>query len=74
MKRTRATLEVILNGEAVRISSSLLPDALDELGYDPDQAGIAVAINMSVAPRSEWGATSIAEGDRIDIVGARQGG
>lgn len=74
MTQTRTSLEVTLNGEGLTVSSSLLPEALCELGYDPEQQGIAVAINMSVVPRSEWGETSIADGDRIDIVGAKQGG
>ncbi len=74
MTQTRTSLEVTLNGEGLTVSSSLLPEALCELGYDPEQQGIAVAINMSVVPRSEWPQTSIADGDRIDIVGAKQGG
>lgn len=74
MTQTQTPVEVTLNGEALKLSRVLLPEALCELGYDPEQQGIAVAINMSVVPRSEWGETSIAEGDRIDIVGAKQGG
>ncbi len=74
MTQPRAPLRVSLNGEVVKLNNDLLPDVLCELGYDPDQPGIAVAINMSVAPRSEWPTTSIAEGDRIEIVGAKQGG
>ena len=67
-------MDVTLNGEALTLSNILLQEALCELGYDPEQQGIAVAINMSVVLRSEWGETSIADGDRIDIVGAKQGG
>ena len=74
MTQTQTTLEVTLNGEAIRLSNELLPDALCEIGYDPEQQGIAVAINMAVVPRSEWQQTSICDGDRIDIVGAKQGG
>lgn len=74
MTQTQGTLHVTLNGEDVPLSKEQLPEALCEFGYDPEQQGIAVAINMSVVPRSEWGQTSIADGDRIDIVGAKQGG
>ena len=74
MTQPEVALHVTLNGEAVTITEPRLPNALCELGYDPDQAGIAVALNMSVVPRSEWPDTSIASGDRIDIVGAKQGG
>ena len=74
MTQPQTTLEVTLNGESVTLSNRELTDALCEIGYDPNQQGIAVAINMSVVPRSEWGQTDIADGDRIDIVGAKQGG
>ena len=74
MTEPQTTLEVMLNGESVRLSTRELTEALCEVGYDPEQQGIAVAINMSVVPRSEWGQTDIAHGDRIDIVGAKQGG
>ncbi len=74
MTQPQATLEVTLNGESVTLCHESLPEALCEIGYDPEQQGIAVAINMSVVPRSEWWETSICDGDRIDIVGAKQGG
>ncbi len=74
MTQPHTTLEVTLNGEAITLSNHELTEALCEIGYDPEQQGIAVAINMSVVPRSEWGQTNVADGDRIDIVGAKQGG
>jgi sulfur carrier protein len=74
MTQPQTTLNVTLNGEVVSLSDERLPEALCELGYDPEQQGIAVAINMSVVPRSEWAQTNVADGDRIDIVGAKQGG
>jgi sulfur carrier protein len=74
MTKPQTTREVTLNGETITLSNEQLPDALCEIGYDPEQQGIAVAINMSVVPRSEWTQTNIADGDRIDIVGAKQGG
>ena len=70
----RTAFDVTVNGDAVSLTGALLTDALCELGYDPEQPGIAVALNMSVVPRSEWVETVLANGDRIDIVGARQGG
>lgn len=74
MTESQSTLAVTLNGEAVALENAQLTEALCEVGYDPEQQGIAVAINMSVVPRSEWPETNIADGDRIDIVGAKQGG
>ena len=65
---------VTLNGDPTRAQAELLPDLLCEWGYDPKQQGIAVAVNLAVVPRSEWNRTRIADGDQIDIVGAKQGG
>lgn len=74
MTQPQPMLEITLNGEPINLLSGLLPEALCEIGYDPEQQGIAVAINMSVVPRSQWDETNIEDGDRIDIVGAKQGG
>ena len=38
------------------------------------ETGIAVALNSAVVPRSAWPATALADGDRIDVVTAVQGG
>ena len=74
MTQPQTTLQVSLNGDAVTLSNEQLTEALCEIGYDPEQQGIAVAINMSVVPRSEWAQTMLSDGDRVDIVGAKQGG
>ncbi len=74
MTQPQTTLQVSLNGDAVTLSNEQLTEALCEIGYDPEQQGIAVAINMSVVPRSEWAQTTLSDGDRVDIVGAKQGG
>ena len=36
--------------------------------------GVAVARNEAVVPRSQWAATALADGDRIEILTAAQGG
>jgi sulfur carrier protein len=36
--------------------------------------GVAVAVNASLVPRSTWAATTVAEGDRIELLRAAQGG
>jgi sulfur carrier protein len=36
--------------------------------------GIAVALNDSVVPRAEWAATPLADGDRVEVLTAVQGG
>lgn len=36
--------------------------------------GIAIAVNDRVAPRSKWTDIQLGDGDRVEIVTARQGG
>jgi sulfur carrier protein len=38
------------------------------------QSGIAVAVNGEVVPRGSWPDTRLADGDRVDVVTAMQGG
>lgn len=74
MTADTATVEVVVNGETQRLAPATLRDALCEIGYDPQQQGIAVAVNLAVVPRSQWSDISIAAGDQLDIIGAKQGG
>ncbi len=45
---------------------------LQELGIQ--STGIAIAVNNQVIPRSQWEAFLLAEGDKITIIRATQGG
>jgi sulfur carrier protein len=36
--------------------------------------GVAVALNGEVVPKSRWGSTRLAPGDRVEIVTAAAGG
>jgi sulfur carrier protein len=40
----------------------------------PGHRGIAVALNGAVVRAAEWPATSLHEGDRVEVVTAHQGG
>jgi sulfur carrier protein len=40
----------------------------------PDRRGVAVAVDGEVLSRAAWDDTPVAEGTRIEIVGAVQGG
>jgi len=43
-------------------------------GVDPDGRGVAVAIDAVVVPRGAWATTAVADGARVEVVGAVQGG
>ncbi|MCG7583768.1 MAG: sulfur carrier protein ThiS [Mycobacterium sp.] len=65
-------MKVIVNDEAVELDGPTTVDGLlTRLGF-PDK-GIAVAVDLSVLPRSQWGVT-VPDGAKIDVVTAVQGG
>ncbi|MFD2620964.1 sulfur carrier protein ThiS [Streptomyces chumphonensis] len=37
-------------------------------------SGVAAAVNETVVPRGRWAATALAEGDRVEVLTAVQGG
>ena len=60
---------VIVNGEAQEVAAGCTVGTLA-----PDQRGVAVAVNRVIVPRSRWSEARLAEGDRIEILEAAQGG
>jgi thiamine biosynthesis protein ThiS len=67
-------LELWVNGERRRVAAVNVRALLVVLGLDPERRGIAVARNGEVVPRSAWETTTLEPEDRIDVVGAVQGG
>jgi len=47
---------------------------IEELAIPGAPQGIAVAVNGSLVPRSQWPACALAAGDAIEIVRATRGG
>ena len=65
---------IVVNGEPRQIAAANVRALLGALGYDATRPGLAVARNDEIVPRGEWETTPVAPGDRIEIVGAVQGG
>jgi sulfur carrier protein len=66
-------VNVVLNGRPETLpEGATIAEVLQRLGA-PDR-GVAVAIDAEVVPRGEWDATAIADGARIEVVQAVQGG
>jgi len=66
---------VALNGERRELEAGTrVADAVALAGGDPAAAGMAVAVDGEVVPRSEWGQTEVLEGQSIEVVAAVQGG
>jgi len=65
-------MKVIVNDEHVEVAEqTTVAELLDRLGFP--EKGIAVAVNWSVLPRSEW-ETTLSDGARVEVVTAVQGG
>jgi thiazole synthase len=68
-------VNVELNGESVALpEGSFVTGAVEASGATGDQRGLAVAIDGEVVPRSEWGRTSLREGQKVEVLAAIQGG
>jgi sulfur carrier protein len=64
---------VKLNGEPRHLpDGARLAEAVAEL--TELASGVAAAVNGDVVPRSSWAATSLRDGDQIEVVTAVQGG
>ncbi|MFE7338592.1 sulfur carrier protein ThiS [Streptomyces griseus] len=68
-----ATVSVSVNGEARAVVAGTALDSLVAT-VTPARSGVAVAVNESVVPRGRWAATTLGEGDRVEILTAVQGG
>ena len=66
-------MRIEVNGEPITLDG---PVRLGELvdGRVPSRRGVAVAVAGEVVSRARWDDIELTEGDRIEIVGAVQGG
>lgn len=68
------TDSIRINGEQKPHDAATVAELLRSLGIEATRAGVAVAVNGRVVPRSRWAAAAIAAGDEIDVVRPAQGG
>ena len=60
-------MKLIINGEDREFSSvSTVSELLAQLGMKPDR--VAVELNRELAPRDRWTSTTLADGDKLEIV------
>ena len=64
---TTKQIEIVVNGQ-VRLAPEgcTLQELLVWLEVDPGR--VAVELNRSIVPREQWQGTSLADGDRLEIV------
>ena len=68
-------MKISVNGEAKEVRLNInIHDLLSVLALNPTQAGIAVAVDREVIPKTQWQATELHEGSEVEIIRAVQGG
>jgi sulfur carrier protein len=68
-------MTVIVNGRPAEVAAGeTVAGLLAALGHPPGGPGIAVALNGEVVPRGAWVTTSLGDRDRLEVLGASQGG
>ncbi|MFJ2929352.1 sulfur carrier protein ThiS [Streptomyces massasporeus] len=66
-------MNISVNGEPRDVlPGTALDTVVRSLTASP--SGVAAALNETVVPRAQWPATPLAEGDRVEVLTAVQGG
>ncbi|KAB1145582.1 sulfur carrier protein ThiS [Streptomyces luteolifulvus] len=66
-------MNISVNGERREIAPGTALDTLVR-SLTAAPSGVAAALNETVVPRAQWSATPLAEGDRVEVLTAVQGG
>jgi len=68
-------MRVVLNGEPRDLrDGATVADAVDASGAPQSGAGVAVAVEGEVVPRGRWAEDALADGQRVEVLQAVQGG
>jgi sulfur carrier protein len=68
-------MTILLNGRPVELAApATVAAAVACAGGDGERGGVAVAVDGEVVPRSAWTRTELSDGQRVEVVGAIQGG
>ena len=68
-------MKIRVNGEVKEVRLNInVYDLLVALELEPVQAGIAVAVDREVIPKSAWQETKLRENSDVEIIRAVQGG
>ena len=68
-------MELIVNGRPRQVpDDTSVGDVMELLGHGSDARGVAVAVNGEVVSKAQWRDTSVNEQDRVEVLGAAQGG
>ena len=59
-------MTLTINGEPRSTDAPTLAALIESLGMKADR--VAVELNLEIVPRAQWPATSLREGDKLEIV------
>jgi sulfur carrier protein len=65
-------MKIIVNGQSLDVTATLLDAALAELGYG--EARVATALNGKFVPAPARAGARLGDGDRLEILAPMQGG
>jgi sulfur carrier protein len=68
-------MTIMVNGESREVpAGATVADILVLFPIRAEGRGVAVALAGEVVPRADWATTELAEGARVEVVAAIQGG
>jgi sulfur carrier protein len=66
---------ISVNGQPSEVrEGETVAAVLQRLGVEPGRRGVAVAVDGEVVPRSDWDGLPLADGARVEVLTAMQGG
>lgn len=65
---------IFVNGSEHECAGASVAAVLELLGLSPDARGVAVAVDGEVVTRTVWDTFEIADGARVEVLTAMQGG
>ena len=72
---TSDTVAITANGKSREVpQGTTVVELLKDMTIDPDQSGIAVAVDGAVVSKSDWAETTLEGGASVEIIAATQGG
>ena len=68
-------MTIELNGERIELRAHVsVAELIERAGAGGERRGVAVAVDGEVVPRSAWQETLVSDGQKVEVVGAIQGG
>jgi sulfur carrier protein len=66
---------IVLNGQTTELpAGETLSAVLGSLGLTVASPGVAIAVDREVVPRAAWETFALADGARVEVLTAMQGG